>query len=152
MQCIVVLELSSNDTCQYPNTLPIWSLPGVKFWIFHSRNPIIFLIRPLWGPSISHFSFLFIFALFRIFSFSFSFHTTISSKKKKFSSHNHDAYGLQSNHILTSTISQNITLFTLIMFHNLQQSTQQFFFTLITSNIKENSQLICIASKHSFKP
>ena len=96
-------------------------LLGFSSYVYH------FLIRPLQGPSISHFSFLFIFAIFRVFSFSFSFHTTISSKKKKFSSHNHDAYGLQSNHILTSTISQNITLFTPIMFHNFQEFTQLFF-------------------------
>ena len=110
-----------------------------------------FLIRPLWGPSISHFSSFFIFAIFRVFSFLFLFHTTISSIIFIFIlfSHNHDAYELKSNYILTSTIFQNIISFTLIIFHNFQQSTQHFFFTLITTNITKNLQLICISSKHN---
>ena len=147
IQYTVVLRLSPKDMRPYPNTLLIRSLLGVNFWVFHPKDLTPFLIRPLWVHSISHFSFLFIFALFRVFSFSFLFHITIS-----FSSHNHDSYEVQSNHILTFIIFQDVILFILIMFHNFQQSTQRFFFTLITTNIKENSQLICIASKHSFKP
>ena len=87
---------------------------------------IPFLICPLQGPSISHFSFLFIFVFFVVFSFLFPFHTTISLIVS-FSSHNHDAYEVQSNHILTSTIFQDIILFTPIMFHNFQEFTQRFF-------------------------
>ena len=140
MQYIVVLEFSLKYTHPYPNTLPIRSLSKViNFWVFHHRDLTLFLIHL---SRTFHFSFLFSFhfCLFEVFSFSFPFHTTISSIFFfYFSSQNHDAYGLQSNHILTFTISQNITPFTLIMFHNLQQSTQQFFFTLITTNIKENS-------------
>ena len=69
------------------------------------------------------------------FSFLFSFHfcplwglfilISISSIFS-FSSHNHDEYEVRSNHILISTIFQDIFLFTPIMFHNFQQSTHQF--------------------------
>ena len=44
-QCIVVLELSSKDTCPHPNTPPIWSLLEVNFWIFHPMDLTLFLIR-----------------------------------------------------------------------------------------------------------
>ena len=124
-QCIVVLGLSPKDMHLYPNILPIRSLLEINFWVFHLRDLTLFLIRPLWGSSISHFFFHFIFAIFGAFSFSFPFHTTISLFFS-FSLHNRDAYEVQLNHILTSTIFQDIILFTLIMFYNFQQSTQRF--------------------------
>ena len=105
-------------------------------------------------PSLGSFHFLFFFSfhfchlrgLFILISLSHNDFFNFS-----FSSHNHDAYEMQSNHILTSTNFQNIILFTPIMFHNFQQFTQRFFSTLITTNVKENSQLICITSNHNFK-
>ena len=120
-QCTIILRLLPKDTCSYPNTLPICSLPKVNFYVFHPRDLTHYLICLLYGPSISHFSFLFIFALFGVFSFSFPFLQFFS-----FSSHNHDEYEVRSNHILISTIFQDIFLFTPIMFHNFQQSTHQF--------------------------
>ena len=73
-----------------------------------------------------HFSFLFSFhfcpfrGFFILISVSHNHFFNFS-----FSSHNHDAYELISNHILTFIIFQDIIIFTLIIFHNFQQSTQR---------------------------
>lgn len=45
IQCTVVLGLSLKDTCLYPNTLSIWSLFGVNFCVFHTRDLTHFLIH-----------------------------------------------------------------------------------------------------------
>ena len=67
IQCTVVLGLSLKDTCLYPNTLPIWSLPRVEF--------LGLLLRDL-TPFLIHFSRAFTFHHYFIF-LSFLFHTTL---------------------------------------------------------------------------
>ena len=116
MQSRIVFRLLPKDTRPYPYTLPIQSLHRVKFWVFHPRNLTPFLIRPLSGHSIfiffpfcphQHLVILISISYNHFFNFSFS-------------SHYHNAYEVQLNHILTSIIFQDIILFTLIMFHNFQ--------------------------------
>ena len=58
IQCTIVLGLSPKDTRPHPNTLPIRSLPGVNFWVFHPRDLSPFLIR-LTRASTSHLYFIF---------------------------------------------------------------------------------------------
>ena len=119
MQCIVILGLLPKDTRPYPNTLLIWSLSEVNFWVFLPRDLTPFLIRPLWCHFIS-FSFLFFSfspspGSFILISISHNHFFNLS-----FSSHNHDAYEVQSHHISTSIIFYDIILFTPIMSHNFQ--------------------------------
>ncbi len=57
IQCTIVLGLSPKDTRPHPNTLPIRSLPGVNFWVFHPRDLSPFLIR-LTRASTSHLYFI----------------------------------------------------------------------------------------------
>ena len=81
IQCTIVLRLSSNDTCQYPNTLPIRSLLGVNFWAFHLRDLTPFLIRLSW-TFIFHHHFFFLFPFHATFKqFSFFLHTTMMHMK-----------------------------------------------------------------------
>ena len=82
IQCTIVLGLSLKDTRLHPNTLPIRSLLGVNFWVFHSKDLSPFLIR-LTRPGL-YFSSLFPFFL------SF-FHFIHFSQFFIPSSHNHDA-------------------------------------------------------------
>ena len=78
IQCIVVLGLSSKDTGPHPNTLPIRSLSGVNFWVFHPRDLSPFLIRLTWAFTFHHYSFFSFFCHFMHFSqFLFFFHITM---------------------------------------------------------------------------
>ena len=76
IQCTIVLGLSPKDTRPYPNTLPIRSLPGVNFWVFHPRDLSPFLIRLTRAFTFHHY---FIFFPFNTFFTIFII-----------SSHNHD--------------------------------------------------------------
>ena len=69
IQCIVVLGLSPKDMHPYPSILPIQSLSGVDFWVFHPRDLISFLIR-LSRAFTFHYYFIFI-----SFCVSFTFHS-----------------------------------------------------------------------------
>ena len=80
IQCTVILGLSSNNTHSHPNTLPIRSLPGVNFWVFHPRDLSLFLI---------YFTQAFTFHHYFIFFFLFPFHALFTVFI--LSSHNHDA-------------------------------------------------------------
>ena len=77
IQCTIILKLSLKDTRPYPNTLPIWSLLGVNFWIFHPRDLFPFLIRLTRAFTFHHYSFFSFFYHFMHFSQFLSFlHTT----------------------------------------------------------------------------
>ena len=78
IQCTVVLGLSLKDTRPHPNTLPIQSLPGVNFWVFHLRDLSPFLIRLTLAFTFHHYSFFSFFCHFMHFSQFLSFlHTTM---------------------------------------------------------------------------
>ena len=67
IQCTVILRLLSKDTCLYPNTLHIRSLPGVNFLVFYLKDLTPFLIRLSWAFTFHHY-FIFL---------SFPFHATL---------------------------------------------------------------------------
>ena len=72
IQCTVVLELSPKDTRPYPNTLPIWSLPGVYFLVFHFRDLTPFLIHLTRAFTFHYFFFYPFFCTFYSFYLSFT--------------------------------------------------------------------------------
>ena len=77
--CTVVLGLSLKDTCPHQNTLPISSLPGVNFTVFHLRDLSPFLIRLTRAFTFHHyFIFSFLFPFHTLFTISLAFlHTTM---------------------------------------------------------------------------
>ena len=66
--------LSPKDMRSHPNTLPIRSLPGVNFWVFHPRDLSPFLVHLTRAFTFHHY---FIFFHFIHFSQFFFFHTTM---------------------------------------------------------------------------
>ena len=68
IQCTVILGLSPKDTHSHPNTLPIRSLPGINFWVFHPRDLSPFLIC-LTQAFTFHHLFIFFFLFFHLIHF-----------------------------------------------------------------------------------
>ena len=124
IQCTIVLGFSSKDTRPHPNTLPIRSLPGVNFWVFHPRDLSPFLIR-LTRASTSHL--YFIFSHFIHFSQSSWFYLFIF-----FFSHNHDAMNATIPIFLNNSTISTFPNNPIKQFHTLQ-------FPIISQiNIKKN--------------
>ena len=113
--CIVVLGLSPKDMHPYPNTLPIQSILGIDFWVFHPRDLIPFLIR-LSRAFAFHYYFIFLsfFHFMHLSHFLFFLHTTMMHMKCHRINYPQSQVSQISDNIPTNSNTNKITIYTMI--------------------------------------